>query len=298
MGAFTDVEWAILQTIAYADIFDYPITQRELHRYLIGLAVSEAELTAVLAAGHLHRRYIAECEGFFSLAGREANVHIRRGRTPLADQLWPIARHYGRVIGGLPFVRMVAVTGSLAVDNVTDAGDIDYLIVTEPGRLWLARLFVIGLVRWAARDGVTLCPNYFISENALVIKERNLFAAREIAQMVPVSGFTVYDEMRRRNAWTDDYFPNAALCPPDCTPADEPPPPPLSKRITEVMLRTPPGGWLDSWEMNRKIRKLTREQDRLAEADFAPDWCKGHFEGHMRRVMTAFDARLVALADD
>ncbi|GAB4515938.1 MAG: hypothetical protein OHK0046_20210 [Anaerolineae bacterium] len=293
---FSELEWAILKTIAYADIFDYPITVQELERYLIGVPASRDAIHATLTTNRLQQRFISICDDYLTLTGRESNIALRRGRSAVAQRLWPHAVAYGQVIGSLPFVRMVAVTGSLAVDNAAANGDIDYLIITEPGRLWLTRLFVVMLVRWAERhEGVTLCPNYFLSESALIIEEQNLFSARELAQMVPVSGMETYDAMRRLNAWTDDYFPNAASAP---TPYGEPAPETrrLSTRLLEYVLRTPPGQWIDEWEMNRKIRKLSRQPGQNPyEVDFSRDWCKGHFEGHMQRVMKAFDARLHAL---
>jgi predicted nucleotidyltransferase len=49
----------------------------------------------------------------------------------------------------LPFVRMVAVTGALAKDNVGQRVDIDLLIVAAPGRIWVCRRFLILAVRVA-----------------------------------------------------------------------------------------------------------------------------------------------------
>src|SRR5205085_8843103 len=116
-------------------------------------------------------------------------------RASVATDYWHRAIHYGHIMGGLPFVRMVAVTGALAMDNIAD-GDVDYLVVTEPGRLWLCRALIVGLVRVAALRGTELCPNYFLSERALVLHERNLFIAHEVAQMVPVAGLETYQRMR------------------------------------------------------------------------------------------------------
>ena len=82
---------------------------------------------------------------YITLAGRESAIETRRHRAAVSSAYWGRAVRYGRLIGGMPFVRMVAVTGALAMDNLADE-DIDYLIVTEPGRLWLCRAVVVGVV--------------------------------------------------------------------------------------------------------------------------------------------------------
>jgi len=71
---------------------------------------------------------------------------LRKRRAEVAARLWPEAIRCGRSVGRVPFV-MVAVTGALAMDNVDEGADLDYLIVTEPGRVWLCRLLIVQLVR-------------------------------------------------------------------------------------------------------------------------------------------------------
>jgi hypothetical protein len=294
--AVTELERAILRTIAYADIFDYPLTPAEVQRYLIGLSAAPEDVEHALHNGNLNGGCLVYHDGFITLTGRETVIDMRRQQSAAARSLWPVARYYGQIIGRLPFVRMVAVTGSLAADNAQPSSDIDYLIVTKPGRLWICRLFVIGLVKWAERQGHTLCPNYFLSENALVIAERNLFVARELAQMVPVWGIQTYQRMRKLNRWTDEYLPNAADSPIREQPA-RPEAASLNKRLAELLFEASPGRWLETWEMNRKIRKLTREHDNISEADFSPDRCKGHFDGHMQHILDTYHQRLHALEE-
>src|SRR5712691_1143470 len=143
------VEQAAIRTVAYAYVFDYPLHALEVHRYLHGIAATvEATEAALAKCSALSRR-----DGFYTLRGRESLVAVRGRRAARADRLWPAALTYGRVIAGLPFVRMVAVTGSLAWHNVDDEGDIDYMIVTEPGRLWVCRWLIAAVSRAARLAG-------------------------------------------------------------------------------------------------------------------------------------------------
>ncbi|MDQ4076789.1 MAG: hypothetical protein M3220_11165 [Chloroflexota bacterium] len=285
------VERAIMQALAYADVFDYPLTSEEVHRYLVAVSATFDDVrTSLLALAG--RGFLICREGYHTLPGRESIVETRRRRATVAAQLWPRALYYGQAIAAIPFVRMVTVTGALAADNVDLDADIDYLIVTEPGRLWLCRLMVISVVRLAARRGAVVCPNYFLSERALLLEEQNLFAARELVQMVPIAGFATYRVMRQLNEWTEDYLPNAQGAP---RRFDKVVPLQSVKRLVEVTLRTTPGMWLERWEMIRKVRKFSHQYNTHVEANFTVDWCKGHFDGHGQRIMNAYQERLQTL---
>ncbi|MCB0034452.1 MAG: hypothetical protein KDE51_10555, partial [Anaerolineales bacterium] len=142
------LEQAIWRTVAYVDLFDYPLTAAEIHRYLEGVAATRTEVETLLAQGALLGDHLAQTGIYFHLLGREESVAIRRQREAHSQELWSYARQYGRLFAQLPFVRMVAVTGSLAMNNVGDEADIDYFIVTENARLWLTDALVIPIVRW------------------------------------------------------------------------------------------------------------------------------------------------------
>jgi hypothetical protein len=284
---------AILSAIAYSDVFDYPLTAEEIHRYLVKIPASIGAVCAALSSDRLVPARLARVDEYYTLPGREAIVETRRRRARAAADLWPAALRWGSVIASLPFVRMVAVTGALSVDNSEPGDDLDYLIVTEPGRLWMCRAFVIAVVHLAARRGDAVCPNYLISERALEVKERDLYTAREMAQMVPLAGYMIYERMRLLNPWVAEFLPNAGG-PPRVIPPRRAKPSHLC-RGAEAVLRTPPGAWLERWEMRRKLRKLSQKNAvsaNPAESDFGPDWCKGHFEGHGRDTISAVNSRL------
>jgi hypothetical protein len=284
------LERAIVQSVAYADVFDYPLTADEIHRYLIGVQASRGDVRNALASSRPTE--LSRTGRYFTLAGRESAVETRRARAASAADYWQRAVRYGREMSNLPFVRMVAVTGALAMDNMAD-GDIDYLVITEPGRLWLCRALIVGLVRVAALKGTELCPNYFLSERAMVLTERNLFTAHEVTQMVPLAGLSTYQQLRELNRWTESFLPNAAGAPRRVASAE--PSRPRTRRIVERTLRSRMCSPLERWEMARKVRKLGQRSNGHLEAAFGPDWCKGHFGDHGLLTLSRYEERLRAL---
>jgi len=281
-----------VQTLVYADVFNFPLTAAELQRYLIGRKATPETIHAALQK-NLTSGAVVQFGDYYTLAGRAANLTARAEKEQVATQLWPQARSYGRLISMLPFVRMVAVTGSLAMDNTGTHGDIDYIIVTTNARLWLCRLFVLAIVRLAAWHGVRLCPNYFITERALVFTERNLYVAHEFAQMIPLFGLEVHQRMQTLNAWVYAYLPNAEGLPPRARQFIQTDSAPKVKTMLEALLITRLFDRLERWEMNRKICKLSRQSPGNPEALFTSDVCKGHFDRHRRRTETNLAERLM-----
>jgi hypothetical protein len=291
---------AILKTVNYADLFDYALTREEVFRFLIGLRASRAEIERALDDHSRLDGNVARLDGFVTLPARKDLVHTRAYWRNAARAQMPRARLYARLIAHFPFVRMIALTGGLAMENARD-NDIDYLIVTAPGRLWLVRGLAVALVRLARLRGDHLCPNYLLTENALDIVDDYLYTAHEIVQMIPMYGVSVYGRFRKQNRWTEHYLPNA----------DEPLHTAeeqtlsrvgsLLKQKLERVLGGALGGRLERWEMNRKIRKLRNQVPPSADSvAFSSDVCRGFFSGHRRRTLLEFQARvsrLVSMTD-
>ena len=290
--SFLDLPNAILHTAAYADVFDYPLSAAEIHHYLTGVRASREEVEQVLQNDGL----LSRAGGWYTLPGREQLAATRRRREQIAARLWPQALGYGRLIAGLPFVRMLAVTGSLAMNNVENNPDIDYLVVTAGGRLWMVRAMVLAAARLAALQGVRLCPNYLVSEQALVFEEHTLYAAHELAQMIPLSGMQVYRRIASLNRWKERLLPNAEGLPPSMLDRITLPDRPVGiKPVMEAALLLPPGAWFERWEMRRKIRKLSYEQSGSPESRFGADYCKGHKDRHAGRTEQILRQRLANL---
>ncbi|MCB0155183.1 MAG: hypothetical protein KDF65_10340 [Anaerolineae bacterium] len=283
-----------LKPILYADIFDYPLTFDEIYRFLEFKTTRET--LRILLDQALADQSIMECDGFYSLADRPHLAAERQERWAAAQDLWPKATHYGHWMATLPFVRMVAVTGSLAVENPRNGvDDIDYLIVTQPGRLWFCRAIIILLVRYAHLRGVHLCPNFLLTENVLYFADNNLFIAREMVQMVPLYGRAAYLSMRQMNAWVVDYLPhgtdlNLQRLDDDLALSQR-----WLKKVGERLLGGTLGDWvetpLQTFQINKHLR-LAKKYGADDKVIFTADQCRGHIDGHHNRVMDAYQGRV------
>lgn len=190
-----------LATVAYADIFDYPLTQEELTRWMI------------FGGGPPKQK-----KEYYFLSGRDHLVAVRQKRAAWQREKWAIARSAANILSKIPTVRLVGVTGGLAMNNAKKEDDIDLFIVTSEGWLWTSRLLAtilmdfFGLRRRPNEMSVAnkICLNMFTSELAALKSERDLFSAHEVLQMEPIfDRKNTYKKFLQANRWASKFLPNA-----------------------------------------------------------------------------------------
>jgi hypothetical protein len=64
------------------------------------------------------------------------------------------------------------------------------------------------------------------------------------------------------------------------------------QKMLEAFISNPLGNWLEKWEMDRKMARLSREQSSSFESYFSADVCKGHVDKHGQNVVTALAIRV------
>lgn len=208
------VKQAILKTLAYADVFDFPLTVAEVRRFLI--SPQRFSLTKI---NQVMSQFPCQ-EGFYFLPGRQKVVLARKGKWVWNRQKMRLARRFAGRLKMIPTIKMVAVTGAVAMENAGKNDDIDILIVSQVGTLWITRLFVVLLAELVARRRRPhdqqvkdkICLNMFLDETylALPVKERNLYTAHEVVQMRLLwdRGET-YQKFIQKNVWVKKYLANA-----------------------------------------------------------------------------------------
>ncbi|XWX05299.1 hypothetical protein VZO05_07000 [Aggregatilineales bacterium SYSU G02658] len=282
------MESAILRTVLYADIFDYPLTAEEIYLYLIGRAAeSPLEVERLLRSSDRLRELLCQQQGFVFLRTRPELVERRQAREAHAAPLLESAQRYGHWLAQIPFVRMVAVTGAVAMRNPSHANDdIDYMLIVQPGRVWLARALAVLLVRFTRLRGVELCPNYVLAADKLTQTRTDLYVAHELTQMRPVYGYAYYCALLNANGWAWEMLPNSSAHPP-LTSETQPP----IKQALEYLLRGRIGSLLDGLEYRRRAAHFQKRIHSDA-AVISPHAVKGHFHDHGQRILEAYYERL------
>ncbi|MDQ3072504.1 MAG: hypothetical protein M3Q97_04465 [Bacteroidota bacterium] len=206
--SITAAERAILHTIAYFQVFNYPLTARELFTYSnIPLVKFHAFKNAL--DGLISESLICESSGYYFPEGKFYSIAERKDKTERADKYWPAAARFSRLISRIPFVRGIAISGSLSKGQMAMDADIDYFIITEPGRLWLCRaMLVLYKKLFLFNSRKYFCINYIIDADNLEIPDRNQFTATEIAFLVPIYNKELLTKFTHANEWAKTYYPH------------------------------------------------------------------------------------------
>jgi len=202
--------WA---SLVYHDIFDYPLTKDELNKWKYGKNTKAIKGQKALKFGQ-----------FYSIAGHPS-IERRRARQKASLRKIKIAENGAKVLGALPFVKMVGITGALAMQNAQASSDIDLIIICSSRTLWTTRLiatFILDILkvprrRYGLKDQKDrLCLNMWLDEEDLSWdkKDRNVYTAHEICQIVPlVNKKRTYERLIWENGWVRGFWPNAPKAP-------------------------------------------------------------------------------------
>jgi len=195
---------AIADPVIYADGFECALRLDEVRR-AARVEVEPGTLEELLEARPGLGELLTHRNGLVCLRGREELVALRPPRAERARKLRRRAGRVARLLGGLPFVRGLALTGSVAAEDAEAGADIDLLVIVEPGRIGIAFLMLGGLARISGHR--LFCPNYYLATDQLDLEPDGAYLAHELLQCVPLEGAAT--RLQPANSWVFELFPNA-----------------------------------------------------------------------------------------
>lgn len=221
------MEKAVLKTLIYSNLFEYPLKAYEIHKWLIG---KKANLTQVEKALNslLKKRKIINKQSFsfagakdknayFFLPSREEIVAKRIRRQKQSLIYIRKVKIIAQILKLIPWIKLAGISGGLSMENADKADDIDLFLVTSRNRIWISRLFCLGLLsilgqrRKVNQKKVAgkICCNILVDEENLEQKRKDIYTAHEVLQMkVLWQREGIYNKYLLENEWVFKFLPN------------------------------------------------------------------------------------------
>ena len=261
----------ILATLAYFDIFNYPLTSGEIFLFLQNrYDQHEFDMAVKYMAGNNH---IFQFGGFYSLKNDYAVIERRIHGNAKAAELIKIAERISNMLIKFPYVRGIAISGSLSKNFADEHSDIDLFIITAKNRLWIARTLMHAFKKltYLVNKQDYFCMNYYIDEDQLEIVEKSVYTAIEIVTLIPLQGDEVIENFYAANNWTRNYLPNKVMRLSSAKPVK----PSLLKLAIESILNNSLGNFIDNallkittnrWLKKTQLKKLNAHGSVMAMA--------------------------------
>lgn len=211
------MEKEIYKTLAYADVFDYPLTGNQIFQ-TVGVKVNRKKfLTNLKKIPHVISNNLL----YYFLPRRENIVLLRKQKEKYSLSKIRKAKKIVRLLSFIPTIRFIGISGSVAMHNADRKSDIDLFFITTSKSVWITRFFVycllqiLGKRRKKGQSPIdSFCANMFIAEDSLrfPLQKRNLYVAHEIIQVLPLfNTHNTHEKFLQANIWIQNYFPNISI---------------------------------------------------------------------------------------
>ncbi|NMB70249.1 nucleotidyltransferase domain-containing protein [candidate division WWE3 bacterium] len=210
-----DCEANIKKTLAYSAVFKYPLSYYQLTTYLMGKReyayfFFNKQLRRLLKNKHIG----VEKEKFFMLGNKPVSWQTRY---KISKDIITKTKESLQALEGVPWIKMIAITGSVAAHNADKDSDVDIFIISQKNRLWITRLLTFLYLKilnlYPKTDGEIgkVCANLYMDEDNLAWPrdKRSVYIAHDIARMQPIfHRDNVYFRFMTANKWINDFLPN------------------------------------------------------------------------------------------
>jgi len=210
LNSRTVVRDELEQVLKISSWLSFPFTVDEVAEFFLpGLNLTGDQVKALFADGEIDLPFILSDR--YLLADGSQSIASRTERRFQSAAKIESAKRFATVLKRLvPWIEMIAVTGSVAYGSARKWDDIDLFMVTEPNRLWLSLSLSLILVRLEKllrnrdADLLSFCLSYahddfgFLQESS---KSKSPLFARELLKARPLVGVRKYKQILESNEW-------------------------------------------------------------------------------------------------
>jgi hypothetical protein len=207
-----ELHYAILKTLSYFQVFQYPLTRDEIWKFLpVKSDITEvAEALEQLQASGT----IFQFEQYYCLHNEPYLITRRKAGNELGRKKLKKAERIAKSLGAFPFVEAVCISGSLSKDFALKDSDLDFFIITAPGRLWIARnlMHLFRKMTFVVNAQDSFCMNYYISLQQPEILPKNFYTAIELCTLKAACVHDGINDLILANwKWISVELPNISM---------------------------------------------------------------------------------------
>jgi len=201
-----------------SEYLNFPFTLEEAARYFLPKAnLTTEELGSLLTThGFADLKFVIK-DGYL-LTPHNQSLSSRLERERVSAAKLESAASFAKLLTRLvPFIRTIAVTGSVAYGSAEKWDDVDLFIITERNRLWISTFWMLLQIRFYKILGlrgshlVPFCLSYLHDEDGFSKESRrsraNPLFARELLKAKPVAGTERYRRILEENKWVSEFYP-------------------------------------------------------------------------------------------
>jgi len=216
-----DLQQSIFKTLAFFDLFSYPLTSWEIFKWLYSPQEKYSYQTVLTKLLELEQtNKLSHNQGFYFLPQENDLVKTRLLNYSLAQVKYRRAKKFVKIISCFPWIKAVCVCNTLAYNNAGENSDIDLFIITAPKRLWLSRLLVVSFLKIIRsrpnknNKQNTIDTAFFATTDSLnfsnlILKDGDPYFTYWLEQLTPLYGpFDLAEKIRTANSWLEKTLPN------------------------------------------------------------------------------------------
>ncbi len=212
-----EIQDGLEKVFKVSEYLNFPFTVEEVADYFLPkVNITGEQLRSMIIEGNFRDIPFDVRDGYLITRVTQSESS-RLEREQMSAAKLDSASRFARLLKrSVPFIRTVAVTGSVAYGSADRWDDIDLFIVTERNRLWLTAFMTLVLVRLNKMLGLRpshlspFCLSYVHDEEGFATESQknrtNPLFARELLKAKPIAGADQYRKILENNDWVGGFY--------------------------------------------------------------------------------------------
>lgn len=209
----------ILATLKYSSVFNYPLTEKEIFKYLISTKKTNLTKIKMGLKTLVENKKVYFFKKTYSLNPittelyKSKKVSLRRYK-----QLKLQAKADLAPLTKLFFIKFIGITGSTAAKDLRGEFDVDLFFICQKNFMWVSRFLVVLFLKFKKMYKKPYCANIYTSNDFLNWGDKNIYIANEIARLKTlVNKDSTFERFLQKNIWVTRFLPNFGYYIPKCT---------------------------------------------------------------------------------